>query len=143
MSELFDQHRRNRFKGQSLEDARGWLYGRAKNLIFEFHRSGQVERKTMEKLKFERVIIDEDEAIEPAITDSTAKKLIKSTLSEIRPEYREAITLRYLEEREYAEIARHLNVTEDVVRTRVSRGLKAMRQIAGSSPEWEKARSHG
>ena len=28
--------RRNRFKGQSLEDARGWLYGIAKNLIFEF-----------------------------------------------------------------------------------------------------------
>lgn len=135
---------RSKFRGESLDDARGWIFGIAKNVTLGYYKKGVVERKTMQKLEFDRVLVGEEpEPTVPEMTDAEVRSLIESTLGQIKPEYREAITMRYLNGREYPEIARDLNVTEEVIRARISRGLKQMRVIAGASDDWDRARSHG
>lgn len=144
VGEAFAQalNQRKKFRGESIEDARGWIFGIAKNLVLGYYKSGVVERKTMEKLEFNRVIMDQEEVIdEPELSENDLRKLIDSTLDAIKPEYREAITLRYLDGCEYPEIASKLNVTEDVIRARVSRGMKQIRAIVAASDDWNKARN--
>jgi RNA polymerase sigma-70 factor (ECF subfamily) len=50
------------------------------------------------------------------------------------PDQRVAVQAHVVEDREYGEIAHDLNVSEAVVRKRVSRGLAALRERIGSRP---------
>lgn len=122
---------RNKFRGESLEDARGWLFGIARNLVRAYHKRGVVERKMMDSLAFERVLIPGDPVeAEQELTPEEASALVEESLAKLKPEYREAIELRYLANREYSSVAEALGVTEDVARARVSRGIKRLRQVA-------------
>jgi DNA-directed RNA polymerase specialized sigma24 family protein len=51
------------------------------------------------------------------------------------PDQQFAVRAHVVEERDYAEIAEDLNVSEAVVRKRVSRGLAALRQRMGADRE--------
>ena len=55
--------------------------------------------------------------------DGTAIEL----LGDLPPREREAVRARVVDERDYPDIARDLRCSEAVVRKRVSRGLKALR----------------
>lgn len=121
---------RKKFRGDSLEDARSWLFGIARNLVRMYHKSGVVERKMMESLELERVQISTDPDEEIELTFEERATLVEESLVQLKPEYREAIELRYLSNREYSSIAEALGVTEDVARARVSRGIKRLRQLA-------------
>jgi DNA-directed RNA polymerase specialized sigma24 family protein len=50
------------------------------------------------------------------------------------PDQRLAVQAHVVDERPYGEIAHDLNVSEAVVRKRVSRGLAALRERIGSKP---------
>jgi RNA polymerase sigma factor (sigma-70 family) len=51
---------------------------------------------------------------------------VTAAFSELRPDQREALRLRVIEGKTYAEIVCTLGCSEDVVRARVSRGLKRL-----------------
>lgn len=121
---------RKKFRGDSLEDARAWLFGIARNLVRTYHKRGVIERKMMESLGLERVEVSSDPDEEPELTAEETSALVEESLAQLKPEYREAIELRYLANREYSSVAEALGVTEDVARARVSRGIKRLRQLA-------------
>jgi RNA polymerase sigma-70 factor (ECF subfamily) len=52
-------------------------------------------------------------------------------VADLPPEQRQAVLARIVDERDYAEIAARLRVSEAVVRQRVSRGLGALRASIG------------
>jgi len=60
---------------------------------------------------------------------------LAEALDAVRPEQAAAIRARVLEEREYAEIAVEFGTTPDVIRARVSRGLKTMQGLLGNKVE--------
>jgi RNA polymerase sigma-70 factor (ECF subfamily) len=49
-------------------------------------------------------------------------------MTRIKPDYRECVQARILEQRSYSEIAASLGISEEVVRARVSRGLKQLKK---------------
>jgi RNA polymerase sigma-70 factor (ECF subfamily) len=51
---------------------------------------------------------------------------VAAALGELRPDQREALRLRVIEGKSYSEIAGALGCSEDVVRARVSRGLRRL-----------------
>lgn len=53
----------------------------------------------------------------------------------MRPDQAAAIRARVLEERGYAEIAADFETTPDVIRARVSRGLRTMQGLLGNKLE--------
>lgn len=118
------------FRGDSLEDGRRWLFGIARNLMNNYFRRGQVERRAMEQLEFEPVEIGDDDAtqIEELAQMVELRGAVERALGSLKPEYREAVRARVLDQRSYAEIASELGTTEDVIRARVSRGLKKLKK---------------
>lgn len=120
---------RSGFRGKTLDDARPWLFGIARNLLKGYYRKGRVELETMQKLQLERVELSVEDAVEIERHAALAevRESITSALQKLKDEYREAVELRVMERLEYEEIAGRLNVSEDVVRARVSRGLKKLR----------------
>lgn len=130
---------RSKFRGTTLDDARPWLFGIARRLILRYHRRGFVERKTMARLKLEQVVIQSNfEGADFAATE--VAELVNASLADLRPEYREAIELRFLNEKSYSEMAESLGVSEDVARARVSRGLKRLRKSANDREDREMIR---
>lgn len=119
---------RRKFKGNSLSEARPWLFGIARNLTLRYQLKSQVERRAMDRLGLERPELEPDAELE--LPPEAVSELVRKYLSGLKVEYREAVTLRYLEGQSYAQIAASLGTSEDVARARVSRGIKKMRQLA-------------
>ncbi|HEY5197374.1 MAG TPA: sigma-70 family RNA polymerase sigma factor [Solirubrobacteraceae bacterium] len=106
------------------EPARVWLYGIAHNKLSEAFRSGRIADRARQALAMEPIELDEigidrleGQAATPAL----------DLLAVLPGEQQDAIRARHIDERDYAEIARDLRLSESVVRKRVSRGLRTMR----------------
>lgn len=104
--------------------ARAWLFGIAKHLLSESLERGRVQDAARRRLHLERLVID-DEAL--ARIDELGNSVASSALDELPADQRAAVEGRVLEEESYEELATRLRCSNGVVRQRVSRGLKMMR----------------
>lgn len=121
---LEDAHRFDERRGP----ARAWLLNMAGSRLVDSVRRGQVEDKARRRLRMPpRALTDRDlERIEELV--DLSRGLDAATLvADLPPEQREAVLARIVHERTYPEIAAELQVSEAVVRQRVSRGLAVMR----------------
>jgi RNA polymerase sigma factor (sigma-70 family) len=110
-------------------NAGAWLFGIASKKLADAQRRGYAERRAQRRLGMERIeLTDEDIARVEGLADLEAGALIEVLV----PDQRYAVQAHVVEEREYAEIAHDLNVSEAVVRKRVSRGLAALRHRMGA-----------
>ena len=109
----------------SRGEPRGWLYGIARHVLADSLARGRVEDGTRRELGLQRLVLD-DEAIARIgeLTDDVAL----AALDGLPEDQRIAVRGRVLEEAEYEELARALHCSPSVVRQRVSRGLRALRQ---------------
>jgi RNA polymerase sigma-70 factor (ECF subfamily) len=121
---------RGSFHGDSLEDGRRWLFGIARNLMNSYFRRGSVEKRAMQRFRFEPVEVSADDAtqIEQLAQLAEMRAAVDGALDRLKPAYREAVRARIIEQKGYAEIAKATGASEDVVRARVSRGLKKLKK---------------
>jgi RNA polymerase sigma-70 factor (ECF subfamily) len=109
--------------------AGAWLFGIAFKKLADAQRRGYADRRARRRLGMERIeLTDEDLARIESLAGVEATTLIDVLVTD----QRDAITAHVIDERDYAEIAADLNVSEAVVRKRVSRGLAALRNRIGS-----------
>jgi RNA polymerase sigma factor (sigma-70 family) len=108
--------------------ARAWLLAMAGSRLIDSVRRGQVEDRARRRLGIPpRALTDRDlERIEE-IVDSSRGLNAEALVADLPPEQREAVLARVVHERDYGEIAAALQVSESVVRQRVSRGLAGLR----------------
>jgi RNA polymerase sigma-70 factor (ECF subfamily) len=121
---------RARFRGDSAEDARRWLFGIGRNLLNNYFRRGQVEQRAVERLRFEprALSVSDVEEIEEFARVEELRLIVAGAMARIKPDYRECVQARILDQRSYPEIANSLGISEEVVRARVSRGLKQLKK---------------
>jgi len=107
------------------QPARGWLYGIAWNKLYEAQRRGRAQDAARRALGMEPVVL----------TDAGLARLERlaggpalEALEQLPASQREAVRAHVVEERPYEEIAAELECSESVVRQRVSRGVRAMRE---------------
>lgn len=105
-------------------EARGWLFGIARNVLSASLRRGRVEDDARRRLGMERLVLD-DTAL--ARVEELANAPALAALDDLPPEQRAAIAGRVVQERSYEELAADLQCSESVVRQRVSRGLRTLR----------------
>jgi RNA polymerase sigma-70 factor (ECF subfamily) len=119
---------RRRFRGRSDEEARAFLYTIAQRQLIRFWRRGAVERRALHRLGMRVPHVDEDDhaAIEERAGLDHLRPAIHAQLDALSPEQREALRLRVIDELPYDEIAARLDVSEQTVRARVSRGLRTL-----------------
>jgi RNA polymerase sigma-70 factor (ECF subfamily) len=109
-----------------LGSARAWLFGIARHELADTWERGRVEDRARRRLGIEPLALG-DLALEriEELADSDCGAL--ALLAELPEDQRRAINGRVLEQRDYAELAAQLSCSQSVVRQRVSRGLRAIR----------------
>jgi RNA polymerase sigma-70 factor (ECF subfamily) len=103
-----------------------WLLGIARNKLLESLRCGRVETAARKRLALPPIMVD-DQDLE-AVEERAARGL-EDALRTLPDDQREAVLARVVDEREYGEIARTLETSEQVVRQRVSRALRRLRVL--------------
>lgn len=93
--------------------------------VLRQHDSGYTE----EPLDFADVLAECQAVVAQKFVFNNEGELVKKLLLLLKPTYREALQLRFLEEMDYAEIAKQLDCTPENARTRVHRGLNKLRQL--------------
>ena len=116
------------FRGSTAEEEQGWLFAIARSQLSHFWRRGAVERAALTRLGIPVVAPDAEELerIETLADLETVRGEVPAALGALSGDQREAVQMRVVGEMEYADIAVRVGVTEDVVRARVSRGLRTL-----------------
>ena len=111
---------------------RAWLFAIATSVLADSERRGQVEARARRRLGMPpRTLTDADiERIEELI-DVRSGPSQATLVADLPADQRAAVLARIVDERSYTEIAIELEVSEAVVRQRVSRGLTALRARIG------------
>ena len=122
---------RRRFRGSGEQEALAWLYAIARHRAADFHRHGRVERGALQRLGFQRRALTdyEYERVEELADLEPLRHRLATGLDGLAEQQRDAVRLRVLQERTYPDVARMLGVSEQTARTRVSRALRAMREM--------------
>ncbi|MDA0183200.1 RNA polymerase sigma factor [Solirubrobacter phytolaccae] len=104
-----------------------WLLGIAQNKLLESLRRGRVEAAARRKLRLEPIVVEDTDLIAVEERAAAGSAQLAALLAELPEEQRRAVLARVVDERDYDEIAAELSCSEQVVRKRVSRGLRALR----------------
>jgi RNA polymerase sigma-70 factor, ECF subfamily len=114
-----------------LLDEQAWLFGIAQHKLIDSYRRGRVEDDARRRLGMRPTPVTDESLrqIEALTADTPALSLI----DQLPDEQRVAVTARVIDGRGYAEIASELRLSEQVVRKRVSRGVKRLRELMGES----------
>ena len=117
-----------RLQGRSEEEMRAWLFTVARRQVSRYLRRGRVERRAVQRLGIRVPSLHEDDvaAIEARAGLDQLRVALSVELARLTLEQREALRLRVVEDRSYAEVALTLGISEQAVRARVSRGLRAL-----------------
>jgi RNA polymerase sigma-70 factor (ECF subfamily) len=118
-----------RQQARPASDERAWLFGIAQHKLIDSYRRGRVEDDARVRLGMRATLVSDESLrqIEALTAATPALELVE----ELPAEQRAAITARVIDERDYREIASELQLSEQVVRKRVSRGLRRLRQTIG------------
>lgn len=108
--------------------ARAWLFAIAGSRLVDSFRRGRVEDRARRRLGIPaRALTDRDLERVEELVDSARGASAESLVEDLPPDQRGAVLARIVDERDYRDIAAELEVSEAVVRQRVSRGLAGIR----------------
>lgn len=111
--------------------AAAWLLGIARNKLLESYRRGRVEARARTRLAMEPIAVDDDDLLAIESQAAAGQAWLERLLESLPEDQRAAIRARVLDEREYTDIARELESSPQVIRQRVSRGLRTLRAQLG------------
>ena len=120
--------RRRQFRGASEAEAEGWLFAIARSQLAHYWRRGVAERRALEQVGLDPPSVSQSELerIEELAGLQELRRRMEHAIAGIHPQQAYAVVQRVVEERGYDELADELGVSQDVVRARVSRGLRAL-----------------
>jgi RNA polymerase sigma-70 factor (ECF subfamily) len=109
-----------------------WLSRVARNLLIDHYRRTRLDRVS-ESLDDQICVLEEKTAMsaraDGMLAGREASELLQVALQKLSPELRETVILRDLEELEYREIAKILNVPEGTVKSRLNRGRAELARV--------------
>ena len=119
---------RGRFQDRGDGSATAWLYTIARRQFAHYLRRLRVEDAARRRIGMELIALgpDDIERIEALIDFEEIGRAVSVAFDRLRTDQREALRLRVIEGRPYAEVAAELGCSEDVARSRVSRGLRRL-----------------
>jgi RNA polymerase sigma-70 factor (ECF subfamily) len=109
-----------------------WLTRLTRNLLIDHYRRTKLDRAT-DSIEDQLPVLEERTAqhsrTDGLLASREASEFLQAALQKLSPELREAVILRDLEELEYREIAKVLNVPEGTVKSRLNRGRAELARI--------------
>lgn len=119
---------RARYRDRGAGSAAAWLFTLGRRQLSHFVRHSLVERRARERLGMGvlALSLDDIERIEEQIDFERVGRTVAAALGRLKQDQRDALQLRVIDGLSYGEAARALGCSEDVVRARVSRGLRRL-----------------
>lgn len=116
------------FRGHSDSQAAAWLWAIARNELKAYWRARAVRLNATRQLGLPRPHGSDEEIlrIEELAAAEAARGALVDALASLPAEQRAVIHMRVLEELNYDEIGRRVGVSNQVVRARLSRGLRTL-----------------
>ena len=112
-------------KGKAIDNPKAFLHHIAGNLVIDYYRKKK-------ELSLDALAEDgydpKGDGAEDILEDSAAKQAIAS-LQQLDVEYREALTLRFVNDLSIGEIAETMALSENVVSVRIHRGVQKLKKI--------------
>jgi len=109
-----------------------WLTRLTRNLLVDHYRRTKHDRVT-DAIEDKLTVLEERTGTysrtEGLLAGREAGELLQAALQKLSPELREAVILRDLQEMEYREIARVLDVPEGTVKSRLNRGRAELARV--------------
>lgn len=109
-----------------------WLTRLTRNLLIDHYRRTKLDRMS-DSIEEQMPMLEEKTAMsaraDGMLAGREASEVLQSALQRLSPELRETVILRDLEELEYREIARVLNVPEGTVKSRLNRGRAELARV--------------
>jgi len=109
-----------------------WLTKLTRNLLIDHYRRTKLDRAT-DSIEDQLPVLEEVQTsftrTDGLLAGREASEILQAGLQRLSPELREAVILRDLEELEYREIARVLNVPEGTVKSRLNRGRSELARV--------------
>jgi RNA polymerase sigma-70 factor (ECF subfamily) len=126
---------RARFRDRGEGSATAWIYTVARRQLGHYRRRARVEDAARRRLGIGRIELgpEDVERAEALMDFEQLRGRVSAAFGSLRRDQREALRLRVIEGRTYAEAAAEMGCSEDVVRARVSRGL---RRLASELDGW-------
>ena len=121
-----------------LRSARAWLFGIARHTLADAWEHRRVEDGARRRLGMEPLELTDAELERVEELGSSDPRTLE-LLRELPVDQRRAVEGRVLEERDYAELAAQMACSQSVVRQRVSRGLRSIRERLESAQAAEEA----
>jgi RNA polymerase sigma-70 factor (ECF subfamily) len=124
-----------RFRGETEEQGRAWMYTIARHELYRWRERGQVERRSLERMTMTVATLGpaEYERIEELADHQRLVKRMRPQLLEalatLQPAERKVVQARVIDQRDYDDIAEECGVSPEAVRQRLSR---ALRRLAGT-----------
>jgi RNA polymerase sigma factor (sigma-70 family) len=106
-----------------------WLFAIAHSKVVDSYRRGRVEAAARERLALERIEVD-DQDIERINEVVHATDFLAHLAQQLPADQFHALSARFVEDRRYTDIAEELRCSPVVVRMRVSRALKTLRNAS-------------
>jgi RNA polymerase sigma-70 factor (ECF subfamily) len=119
------------FRGETDEQGCAWMWTIARHRLWHWRERGLVERRCLERLGMPVATLGpaEYERIEELADLQRLAPVLERALEGLGADQRAALRARILEQREYDDIAAEQGVSAQVVRARVSRGLRQLAQL--------------
>ncbi len=109
-----------------------WLSRLTRNLLIDNYRRSKMQRSSdsiEDKLPVLEARSTEGTSTDGMLAQREASEVLRSALTRLSPELREAVILRDLEELEYREIAGVLQIPEGTVKSRLNRGRAELARV--------------
>jgi RNA polymerase sigma-70 factor (ECF subfamily) len=120
--------RRRQFRGETDAEAEAWLFAIARTQLSVYWRRGTAERRALALIGAgdRAADVPELDRIEELAGLRQLRRDVRRAVDGLSPEQAYAVQQRVVWERAYADLADELGVSQDVVRARVSRGLRTL-----------------
>lgn len=109
-----------------------WLTRLTRNLLIDHYRRTKLDRMS-DSIEDQMPMLEEKTAMsaraDGMLAGREASEMLQAALQKLSPDLRETVILRDLEEMEYREIARILNVPEGTVKSRLNRGRAELARV--------------
>lgn len=113
--------------GKDIDNLKAFLYKVAKNLIIDYRR--KKKSYSLDAITETGVDFKSDIDEETKVTEDFDKEFVVSQLERLEDDYREILTMRYVNEMSIKEIADTLDMTPNNVSVKIHRGVDKMKKI--------------
>jgi RNA polymerase sigma-70 factor (ECF subfamily) len=121
------------FRGDSDAQAAGWLWAIARNELGAHWR--ELSRRERAGPDDRRASDEDILRVEELTSAEASREQLKAGLQALGLEQRQAIGLHLVLELDYDEVGQRLGISNQLARTRVSRGLRSLRQLTDPCDE--------